>query len=326
MKPKIVETFLFSEPYEAELLLLKFHLENDGIHEWVILENNYTYQGEKKPYDAEKVLQDERFAPFRKKIKIIKGEIKAPKIYDQISNNDAIAFKVEFAQRELARNYILKTLSDDDYIVIADTDESIDFSDPIRSKEIYDAIETKKRDDIISLKLRRYWYDINNEYGVTYAQTLVKVGAVRSQAKLLAEFRTEYKSVVKFDTDKIVAFEYSHVFPLEHIERKFRTFSHTGYTIADLEQAFRCNHRVRSSAYDGIILPTKRYFFELISINIENSPAYVLDNAEKLRTNHIDPNYNFNRKIDYPEFYTIKFKLKSTVRRLKSAFMRILRE
>jgi len=53
---KIVDSFLFSEVYETELLLLKFILENEGVDEWIILENSYSFQGNYTGLHAQKIL------------------------------------------------------------------------------------------------------------------------------------------------------------------------------------------------------------------------------------------------------------------------------
>jgi len=84
---KIVDSFLFSEPYEKELLLLKLQLEVSGIDEWVILENAYTLQGEKKGFHARKVLEsDERFLPYLNK-KRLQHTYKSSSIYFQRNFN-----------------------------------------------------------------------------------------------------------------------------------------------------------------------------------------------------------------------------------------------
>jgi len=72
-----VNSFLFSEPHEKELLLLKFILENDGVDEWILLENAYTQQGEYKGLHATKIVgEDNRFAPYRHKLTVISKEEK----------------------------------------------------------------------------------------------------------------------------------------------------------------------------------------------------------------------------------------------------------
>ena len=315
MSFRIVDTFLFSEPYEKELLLLKFTVEDAGVDEWVMLENSYTLQGEKKPFHAAKVLEDKRFDPFRHKVKIIQGHIKGKEVYKEVENNDAHAFNVEFAQREMVREYLEEKYDDADLVVVSDTDESIDFSNNKRKEEIYKAIQDNPG-KIVNLKLRRYWYDIDNEYLIPYAQTLIPVSKLRNDDRKLAEIRNANKAVSSFDTKSVVAFEYSHVFPLAHIERKFRTFAHTGYTLKDLRQSFRCNHRPASKKYGKSVQKNDRYFFKSIEIDQNNSPAYVLQNDNLLRTGHIDPDYEHNRRIDYPKFYTLSYILKERVKNL----------
>ena len=69
---KIVNTFIFGEPHETELLLLKLRLESNLVHEWVITESAFTFQGEPKDFHAENILNgDHRFREFVPRIKII---------------------------------------------------------------------------------------------------------------------------------------------------------------------------------------------------------------------------------------------------------------
>ena len=69
---KIVDSFLFSEVFEKELLLLKFILEDQHIAEWIILENAYSFQGEYKGLHAQELINsDDRFLPFKDRITII---------------------------------------------------------------------------------------------------------------------------------------------------------------------------------------------------------------------------------------------------------------
>src|SRR4051812_43876751 len=73
---KIVDSFLFSEVFEKELLLIKFILEEPHVSEWLILENAYSFQGEYKGLHAETMINgDKRFLPYRDRITFITREM-----------------------------------------------------------------------------------------------------------------------------------------------------------------------------------------------------------------------------------------------------------
>src|SRR5436190_5643735 len=117
---KIVDSFLFSEPYEKELLLLKFILEDKGVDEWIILENAYSFQGEYKGLQARKLVEsDNRFKLFLHKIAFIEKEQKTKQL-PKHEVNDEETYKVEFWQRDLALDYFLKNYNEEDWILISD--------------------------------------------------------------------------------------------------------------------------------------------------------------------------------------------------------------
>lgn len=73
---KVIDTFMFSEPYEKDLLLLKLELENDVVDEWFITEGAYTFQGEHKGHYIRDILnKDERFQVYNHKIKLFEIDV-----------------------------------------------------------------------------------------------------------------------------------------------------------------------------------------------------------------------------------------------------------
>ena len=78
---KIVDAFLFSEPHEKEVLLIKLNLGARHVAEWVLIENEYTHQAEPKGLFAREMLDgDSRFDPFRDRLTIISGSHRFPKV------------------------------------------------------------------------------------------------------------------------------------------------------------------------------------------------------------------------------------------------------
>ena len=155
---KIVDTFLFSEPHESDLLWVKFNLEDKHVDEWVIQENGFTLQGDIKPLHAGEVLKDPRFAPFRDKITVIsKNDLILPG-----NNTENVNFQREGWQRTLCRDHIqwkyrdIKTL-----VIVSDVDEAIDFSDEDRARRFAEMADTHYPNQFTVGRMR-YWYDYDN--------------------------------------------------------------------------------------------------------------------------------------------------------------------
>jgi hypothetical protein len=69
---QVIDSFLFSEAQELDMLLVKFNLEKHVVSTWLLLESQFTFQGEYKGLSAKELLQnDERFSEFVDRIIII---------------------------------------------------------------------------------------------------------------------------------------------------------------------------------------------------------------------------------------------------------------
>lgn len=324
---KLVETFLFSEEYEKELLLLKFILGNAYIDEWIVCENAYAHQGDFKGHIARNIVDsDPRFEPFRNKITFLEG-IKQFEVIDKSKKQDDIAFKCENWQRSQAYNYFLEKYDDTDWLILHDVDETIDFTDEKRKDEFFHRLKMAFSKGCLVVPRRRYWYDFDNEYGIFYGSPLCTKKFIKNNhTKTLSRLRDEIAAMPLTGWKNIIAFEYSSCYSADHIIRKLNTTAHTGYTADDLKQSLRSNHRIITlSRMKEDLHPTKKYFFELVALNEENSPSYIRENIGVLKTNNIDPHYRQNRRIDYPYFYSfipllthkIKLNLNTTTRKIR---------
>lgn len=305
---KIVDSFLFSEPYEKELLLLKLILEADGVDEWILIENAYTFQGDYKGLFANEILNnDARFKPFLHKIKVLSSETE----FSKLPKNEVLddeAFKVEFWQRDLAHQYFIDNYDDEDWIIISDADESLDFTEPLRKNELTDRMKNAA-EGILHVSTKRYWFDFDNEYKPLYGIPMCTKKYLQTNNQKLHHVRVAYHADLKMKWNNIIGFEYSSCFNINEILRKLSTYSHMAVKVEELQQALRCNHRPVLKIRNMKIKNNQRFFFEKIILTPENSPKYVRDNIEKLRTGNINPNYKENRKIDYPHLFTIQYKL-----------------
>lgn len=305
-KPCLAEAFLFSEEYERELLFLKFFLGNGYIDEWIVCENAYSHQGDFKGHVARKIVEtDDRFKPFLNKITFLEGS-KQFDVIDKTKREDNRAFICENWQRGQAYDYFLNKYNDNDWLILHDVDETIDFTDTKRKEEFFARLEEAKNSGFLNVPRRRYWYDFDNEYGILYGSPLCTKWYIKANApKTLSRLRDDIAATPLNGWQNIIAFEYSSCFDADYILRKLQTTAHTGYTEEQLKQSLRCNHRIVSKTFNEQLRPTPKFYFNTVTLNEQNSPLYVRQNLQQLKTNNIDANYVENRKQEYPEFHLL---------------------
>ena len=159
---KIVDSFLFSEPYEKEVLLTKMILGDQHTAEWIIVEGAYTFQGEYKGLHAQNVIDsDERFAPFRSRIHVITTTVANPALDYTRKDIDTQGMDSERRQRSLAREYIIGKYADDVWVLLSDSDEMLDLGEPEKQELLQQKIETNTN-GLIFVPRRRFWYDFDN--------------------------------------------------------------------------------------------------------------------------------------------------------------------
>lgn len=317
---KIVDSFLFSEVYEKELLLLKFILESPFVSEWVILENAYSFQGEYKGLQAKQLIEDDqRFQPFIHRVTVISREMQS-ELLDKNDVLDDKAFNVEYWQRDLAHDYFFNKYADNDWIIISDVDEMLDLTDATRCHELFTRMNSDAN-GMLHVSTKRYWFDFDNEYKILYGIPMCTKKYLQTTGKKLHDVRVEYHANLKMNWNKIIGFEYSSCFDAGHIVRKLETGAHMAFTEADLKQALRCNHRIISPKRRRRLKPTDEFFLDTIELDNQNSPKYVRDNLRSIKTYNIDQRYHENRRTAYPHLFSPLYKI-SQVAEDKSIFFR----
>lgn len=295
---QIIDTFLFSEPHESDLLFIKLVNESPRVDWFLLQENEFTTKGEHKGLFGQQVLAEDRFAPYRDKIIICSASDRVCDSSEEYAN-----FHREGWQRTICGeplNQIVK--SGDDLIIVSDVDESIDFSSDERSLR-FDEFASRQGSYPFWISRRRYWYDFDNlcflpniRIPLIQAKNIGHVSGLSQMRHYHDEDRT-FK-----DWDNPIAFEYSYCFKQwESVQRKHVTYAHTGLSETDdIKRALSLNAWIRSNQrgekrgeYD---------FFEKVELTEANSPKYVRENLESLRTNIVDLNYKENR-ANTPEIY-----------------------
>jgi hypothetical protein len=296
---KVVDTFLFSEAYEAELLLTKLHLESPLVDEFVLIESSQTFRGEEKGLQARKMLEsDERFSRFLSRITVFShpGRLfEGPPGYNTYYQN-------EERSRASCQAHVLANYSDEDWVIVSDVDEAVDCCDTDRRCQFTECL-SRSAGNSASLEFGhyRYWYDFDNRCYWTGIRTpVIQVGTIRRGLGSL-NCRSRPRHTVQLPAgDRPLFFEYTFCFPAEACWRKLNSFIHDGYTVEELEKSLATNHWVKSAARGE--RPGERGdedWFETVELTEQNSPQYVRDNLARLKTNLIPKDYRENRKRLY---------------------------
>jgi hypothetical protein len=312
---RFVDTFLFSEPHEADVLWVKLNVEDHLVHEWVVVENAYTHQGGYKGhYLNELVLADERFDRFLPKLQVIESDIKPDFPVGGRTVLDSEAVRIERAQREAALPHLLEKYADQDYVLISDVDECMDTEAAKRRRLLRSKVATGE--DIILVPRIRYCFDYDNRKLARRCVPLVSIKQLKRDGRL--NHYREQLLVTPVIWKHEMVFEYSYCYPRDSILRKYETMSHVGFERADLDIALRHNHRhiseYRMSRYGSRPLDwTAETWFVKRRLNSRNSPAFVREHFAELRTDVVSPDYKRNRMETYPQYFP-----KSRVRRARN--------
>ncbi|WP_426574289.1 hypothetical protein [Aquihabitans sp. McL0605] len=313
---RLVDTFPFSEPYEADLLLLKLEAEDGLVDRWIIVENSYTFQGAYKGlHAADLIAGDDRFAPYRDRIQVITADrpLTPP---DHGGGRDTDAFEHERWQRDLAMADVL-ALDDDTWVFCSDTDEHLDGRDD-RRRAALDTLLTNG-DTIVDIPFIRYWYDIDNRYEPILGCAAVRVGHLRAGTTVGAVRQGRNLQLPSASDADVIGFEYSSCLPTDEVMRKLDTQAHAGYSRDDLLAALRCNRRPASAAWGDRVRRTPHWFFDRVELTPWNSPASIRDDPDRLRTGIVDPAYEANRRSEHPELYGVRGVLTTAGDRVRSA-------
>jgi hypothetical protein len=302
---KIIDTFMFSEPYETDVLWVKLNVENTGVDEWVIIENAYTFQGDFKGHFLKDILKnDKRFSQFLDKIKLIETSYTFSAInqIDTMAVNEVMAFKAEFKQREASKEYILNKYSPKDWVFLSDTDECLDLSNG-KLKLLMNKLNTVDR-NLVKIPGVKYIYDYDN---IVIANRSTPI--VRLDNEILKEVDYSFGEIRKKNVNgtnswaKEMVFEYSFCFNKEGIEKKLNSFAHTGADFKKWKIGLELNCL---PSRDGAIpsLNKIKSWHHSVSLNRFNSPQFVRDNISLLKTGIIDTNFKTNRKKRKPQYFS----------------------
>ena len=322
---QIVDTFMFSEPYEKEVLLVKLNLGAAYVAEWVLVENEYTFQGELKGLRAQGMIDDDPcFAPFRDRITVISGTVRFPPL-DPARDVDEQGLLAEGRQRDLARRYLLERYDDDTWILLSDLDEALDLSSEGRYRYLVGKV-AEHAAPVVPLQRIRYWYDIDNQWLERRATAFVNLGEVRRHDLPLFHYRRKWTHTPVSWRRKLV-FEYSYCFPRRFIERKFQSHAHPVYSDEEIARSIDCNHVPFSVLRERQRDPRSfTFWFKKVRLGPRTTPRYVLQHAHVLRTNVVPDDYEARRRRTYPDLFTRSARARRRIRELEDSMRSTTRE
>lgn len=313
---------MFSEPHEQDLLWVKFNIEDPYIAEWIITESTYTFQGKRKKLYLEEILKQERFTPFRNKIHYIKlgtnfhFEYEPPfkeifkrkvkrflnknfaKKYEFVTYSELASFYAEMNQRQACVPYIEKKYKSTDIVILCDADEMFDFNDG----------KIDEFEKILSQNKTRFYiqkfvfcYDFDNYTNRERKVPIIRVHHLKKTKVQFIKHPISILPILKVGVPFV--FEYTFCFSKEAIYKKLASFAHVTETNnEDLEFCFENNiAQVAKNKVDKTYKENKENFYEKLILDRSNSPTFVRENFEKLRTCIVDLNYIENRKKNHIE-------------------------
>jgi hypothetical protein len=281
----IYNIFSYSEPYELDLLEIKLNLENVGVDQWIITENDYDLQGKYKGvHFLEYKLQEERFAKFRNKIHVIEISSHGDFFAGNADNYDTIYF-----QRNWQEFYLTDCIQcmPDDIIIVSDLDESVNFAE--HKEEILSQFIPGR---LNKLKQKMFFLDFDNEAGTWEHSMMLNFGDMIGKF-----FPTNPQLYLTLPDSNLIhnaGYHYINCFSKEQIWRKLQTYGHVGIPRETLDSWCKYNH---GGGNDIMATYQGKFHCEIIELNETNSSAFVRQNLKRFKTNSIDVNYKKNREL-----------------------------
>lgn len=277
-----VNIFAYSEPYELDLLEIKLNLEDAGVDKWVIVENDHSLRGQfKGKHTLKESLNQERFFKFIHKIHVIETSYSIP-MKEGVDN-----FEIIYYQRNLEKQWLLHNCSPDDWVIISDLDESVNFAE--RKDYILNCLVPGKAYRLIQ---NMYYLDFDNCAG-TWEHSIVM--QLKDMVGKYSGYNPQNYLAIP-DAIPLPGAGYHYIFCMtpENILRKLQTYGHCRFNQTNIDSWCKFNHGMGNdpyATYKGL------FHCEVIELNESNSPAFVRENLSRLRTNSVDINYLQNREL-----------------------------
>jgi hypothetical protein len=216
----------------------------------------------------------------------------------------SLTWKSEAFLKDSAVPLLLELCSDSDWVTVADADEMIDFTDGGRANMVKCFL--KDAQGPVFLPMIRYWYDYDN-FARGRGYSVLPMGLIRKHDSIKNAYDDyRHEAAMVPPPEELVAFEYCACCGKDRILEKIQTVPFYYHTMADFEEAFRCNYWPKAKQIGEAVrspLEAPDNWFETVKLNEYNSPAYVREHLVELKTHNIDPNYKENRKTYFPQWF-----------------------
>lgn len=308
---KIIDSLIWCDDYEQDLLLLKLEMESPVVSEWIISHCSHNYHGEFKGDTLTKVLEQPRFGYWKDRIKVIYSDENLSGDPSLARNIDPVEFgNAEFKLRNAPTQYILDNFDDNDRILVTDVDEMFDFMDEDRAERILKELRT---DDPIQFDRTRYIFDFDNRAFRDFCDMVspsYKVKHLRRGIARLQDKKWIGRQVGNGSNPMV--FEYCHCFPYNGYISKHMSSLHTQWSVKKLDDALRWNIWPQTDYQNGPDKNNRWHWFKKVELHENNSPWAVREYIAILATHLVNPWYinarlkdfnfdgNFKESEDYP--------------------------
>lgn len=297
---KIIDVSIFCNEYEKELALLKLRLESPVVEEFIWCENTYDYRGKYKgPILAAMIEGDKRFSPFKDKITVVTMDTDFTG-GRPLSGIDPKEFhNAEVSLRECATEYVLNSFADEDRIFVSDIDEMIDFTDTSRRGYVLD---TLKYYGLNPIQFERIRY-INDFDIRAYRSPMDIITPAFSVLNLRQRHaKLSDKKWVGYPVpagQNPAIFEYCFCFPYKDILAKYNTSLHTCWSKGKIDHSLEYNYWTKTDYQGGPDTNNRWDWFRKVELHQYNSPLYVREHLEVLRTCNVPQDYQQKRLATY---------------------------
>ena len=328
---------MYSSPYEKKLLQAKLNIEKSLVKKWIGIDCEYSYRGHYKGLSLKNLIAtNDEFREFRNLIEVIEvkrnfaeefakknswdlltyplrrsvhfvkkfaesnslSDFKEYANYESQRNRNRAFMKVETHLRDLAREAINDCATSDDYLFISDIDEILDTETSKCQRYLINVLENKNSIELLKMKVRQRLWDFNNlNPSGRHLIHLVSMRHIKNDQKsklnLIRKSKTGYTQII----DEELVHEYTSCQSIDGIKQKFK-FHIDLNQVSNLEKALRCNSNPTFENHEPLGWPEK------VDFEIDHQPDWIKRNFESIKTNLINPNYRYFRKIEYPNLFS----------------------
>lgn len=281
-----------SGEYEADLLYVKLICERPSVDKWILIESNSDFRGNPKPLCVDKILKQPRFAPYLSRIHVISNTDKL--FEDNWPKAELGYFQAEFRSRGLCFDYLKENFRDDDWVIMTDIDEYLDFADPTRRKILNSYFD--EFSESIQIQNLKYWWQPNclNLDPLKYIPAH-PLGVLKERPHPFHHRNNHCKRLENGNYP--LAFELAYCFDFNGLWSKCTTFAHDRYEEENIQNGLAaCSFHKRTQI--GENFDSVYDWFEVIELNETNSCKYVREHLDELNPNTVSKDYSIWRVMN----------------------------